>query len=136
MRLQDALYQIISREDSRRLTILPQKVNHVYGSSTFRFASRKLQLSKACCLYLQFLGHPRVLNFAWIYPTKKKTIWPQTDLCLFLFIIDQTRISMKEKAKSTKIMLRLTPLLLFLEDVSVLTNRFSLAVRIDRYLPN
>ena len=43
---------------------------------------------------------------------------------------------MKEKAKSTKIMLRLTPLLLFLEDVSVLTNRFSLVVRIDRYLPN
>lgn len=43
---------------------------------------------------------------------------------------------MKEKAKSTKIMLRLTPLLLFLEDVSVLTNRFSLVVRIDIYLPN
>lgn len=66
----------------------------------------------------------------------KKTIWPQTDLCLFLFIIDQTRISMKEKAKSTEIMLRLTPLLLVLEDVSVLTNRFSLLVRIDIYLPN
>lgn len=64
----------------------------------------------------------------------KKTIWPQTDLCLFLFIIDQTRISMKEKAKSTEIMLRLTPLLLLLEDVSVLTNPFSLVVRIDIYL--